>query len=127
MQLVVRIGNSILKGPRNVNVGSDPGALDLRPLGANVSGHGKSETMAKTKFGYTSRYKPAWRLRSHALVGGRVHGKEIPCTRPFYAALGSTSPAIFMRSSFRSASVAWPAIHEIAFDKRQLVLPAGRL
>ncbi len=126
MQLVVHIGNSILNGPRNGNIGSDPGALDLRPLGANVSGHGKNETIAKTKFGCISRYKPVWRLRSHTLVVGRVHGKEIPCTRSFYAALGST-PAIFMRSSFRSASVAWPAIQEMAFDKRQALLPAGRL
>src|ERR1700722_17782372 len=43
------------------------------------------------------------------------------------ATFGRTSPAIFMRSSFRSASLVWPAIQEIALESRQLVLPAGRL
>lgn len=44
-----------------------------------------------------------------------------------FGGAGRTSPANFMRSSFRSTSSVLPATHEIAFDKRHFVLPAGRL
>jgi hypothetical protein len=43
------------------------------------------------------------------------------------AALGKTSPAIFIKSSLRSASFVCPAIHDMAFERRHFVLPAGRL
>jgi hypothetical protein len=40
---------------------------------------------------------------------------------------GNTSPANFISSSLRSAASVFAAIHEIAFDSRHVVSPAGRL